>query len=207
MDKANSPSIRTAYEFAWGIYKENFGLLVACMLTLLASWVILEVIVVAGQWYGVILWLIAHVSFFIIFAGLEIGFIRLCLALHDGGKAQYSDLFHELRNGVKFLIVQLAYFSTVLIGSVLLIVPGGYLGTKFTFHAYFFLEGNPTLNQSFKKSANLSQNSMWFLFWFSALIFLFNLVGASILGIGLILTFPLSILMKVHIYRQLNNKE
>lgn len=207
MELTKSPSIRTAYEFAWGIYKENYGLLAACMLTFLASWVILEVIVIAGQRFGFILWLIAHVSFFIIFAGLEAGFIRLCLALHDGEKAQYPDLFHELRYGVNFLIVQLAYFFMVLIGLIFLIIPGGYLGTKFTFHAYFFVEGNPTLKQSFKKSAKLSQNSMWFLFWFSVLIFLFNIVGASILGIGLILTFPLSILMKIYVYRQLNNKE
>jgi len=207
MDKAKSPSIRTAYNFAWGIYEENFGLLAACILTFLASWVILEVIVIAGHRLGFILWLIAHLSFYIVFAGLEVGFIRLCLALHDGEKVQYSDLLQELRIGVNFLIVQLAYSFMVLIGLILLIVPGGYLGTKFTFHAYFFVEGHPTLKQSFQQSAKLSQNSMWFLFWFSVLIFLFNVVGASILGIGLIFTIPLSILMKVHVYRQLNKME
>lgn len=158
---------------------------------------------IAGQRYGVLLWAVAHISFFVVFAGMEVGFVQICLALHDGKQVRYFDIFRELRAGVNFLIVQLIYFATVLVGLALLFVPGVYLGTKYTFYAFSFAEGNPNLQQSFQQSAVTGRDSMWFLFWFSILILLFNILGACLLGIGLIVTVPLSILIKASIYRQL----
>ncbi|MEP7137613.1 MAG: hypothetical protein ABI904_22035 [Chloroflexota bacterium] len=48
------------------------------------------------------------------------------------------------------------------------------------------VNGNPNLKQSFQQSAGTSQESMWFLFQLSVLISLFNVLGASVLGLGLI---------------------
>ena len=196
-------SIRKAFHFAWKVYKEHAGLFTACLLTFFAAWVVLEIIVIAGQRFGLLLWAIAHISFFIVFAGMEVGLIQICLALHDGKQVHYVDLFREIRLGINFLLVQFSYLVMVLGGLALVIVPGVYLGTKYTFYAFSFAEGNPNLKQSFQLSAVISQGSVWSLFWFSILILLFNIAGACILGIGLILTIPLSTLMKVNIYRQL----
>lgn len=199
----NTNSIRHAFGFVWTTFKANIGLLTACILTFFASWVVLEVLVIAGQQLGFLWWLATHLSFFVVFAGLEVGFIRICLDLHDGKQVTYIDIFRELRQGANFLLVQLIYFVMVLVGFVLLLIPGIYLGTKFTFYAYSFADGNPSLKQSFQRSGILSQESMWFLFWFSIDLLLINIVGASVLGIGLIVTVPLTALMKVHVYRQL----
>ena len=129
---------------------------------------------------------------------------RICLDLYDGKPVVYSDLFRDLRLGASFLLVQLAYFVMVLVGLAILVIPGLYLGTKFTFLAYSFAVGNPSLMQSFQQSAIISQGSMWFLVRFSLLILLMNIMGAGLLGIGLIVTFPLSMLMKAFLYRQLS---
>jgi hypothetical protein len=201
--RPNHPSIRKAIHFAWKVYKEHVGLFTACMLTFFASWVVLEIIVIAGQRFGILLWAAAHLSFFVLLAGLEVGFVQICLMLHDGKQVRYMDLFRELRLGVHFFLVQSSYFVMVLVGFVLLVIPGTYLGTRYTFYVFPFTEGNPNLKQSFQLSAIASQESMWFLFYFSILIFLFNIAGASILGIGLIMTIPLSTLMKIDMYRQL----
>jgi len=206
MMKPNPPSIREAFHFAWKVYKEQFGLFTACMLTFFATWVVLEIIVIAGQRFGVWLWAAAHISFFIVFAGMEVGFIQICLALYDGKQVRYADLFRELRLGVNFFLVQFVYFVIVLVGLALLIVPGVYLGTRFTFYAFSFAEGKPNLKQSFQESEVISRDSIGFLFWFSVLVILMNLAGASLLGIGLLLTVPLSILMKVDIYRQMKGR-
>jgi hypothetical protein len=199
------PSIRGAFDFAQRIFKEHFGLFTAYICTFFAAWVILEVIVVAGQQFGLFFWVIAHLIFFVVFAGMEVGFVQICLALHDRKQVRYSEIFSELHLGVHFLFVQLFYSVIVLIGVMLLIIPGAYLGTKYTFYAFSFAEGNLNLQQSFQQSAVISRDSMWFLFYFSILMLLFNVVGASILGIGLIISIPMSVLMKVFIYRQLKN--
>ena len=198
------PSIRKAFDFAWMTLKKQLGLFTAIMLTFFALWVILEVIVVTGQRFGFLLWAIAHLSFFFIFAGMEIGLIRICLASHDGKQIHYLDIFRELHLGINFLFVQLVYFVMILVGLILLIVPGTYLGAKYTLYAFHFTDGYANLRQSFQQSAVISQGSWSFLFWFSVFIFLLNILGASILGVGLIITVPLSLLMKTSIYRQLN---
>jgi uncharacterized membrane protein len=199
----NPLSVREAVDFAWARYKEHYGLLTAFMLTFFAAWVILEVIVIAGQRFGYLLWAIAHLSFFVVFAGLEVGFIQTCLVLHDGKPVSYSDIFRGLSLGVRFFTVQLVYFVTVLIGLVLLVVPGIYFGIRYSFYGFYLVKGNLDLKQSFQQSAVACQGSMRFLFWFYVLVFLFNILGASIFGLGLIVTIPLSTLMKAFIYRQL----
>lgn len=203
----NLPSIRKAFEFAWMMFKKQSGLFIAIMLTFFALWVILEFIVVAGQRFGFLLWVTAHTVFFIIFASMEIGLIRICLASHDGKQARYSDIFRELHLGINFLFVQLVYFVMILIGFMLFIVPGVYLGTKHALYAFHFADGHSNLKQSFQESALTSQGSWWFLFWFSVFIFLLNILGASILGVGLIITVPLSVLMKTSIYCQLRDSQ
>jgi len=203
MTSETPPSIREAFDFAWGMFKSHFGQFTAYILTFLGAWVILEVLVIAGQGFGFIWWLVAHSGFFIVFAGLEVGFIRVCLDLYDNKQVTYTDIFHELNLGAKFFLVQLVYFAMVLIGLLLVIVPGAYLGTRFTFYPFTFVEGNPNLQYSLQQSAMTSRSSMRFLFWFSVLIIIFNLIGASILGIGLIVTVSLSVLMRAHVYRQL----
>jgi uncharacterized membrane protein len=203
--KPSLPSISKAFHLAQEVYKEHIGLFTACMSTFFASWVVLEIIVIAGQRFGALLWMAAHLTFFVLFAGMEIGFIHICLMLHDGKQARYLELFRDLRLGVNFLFVQLVYFATVLVSLALLVVPGAYLGIKYTFYAFSFADRNSNLKQSFQQSTVTSQGSMWFLFWFSILILLFNLAGASILGIGLMMTVPVSALMKAFIYRELSN--
>ena len=200
------PSIRKAFDFAWLTLRNHFGLFIALMLTFFASWLLLEVIVVAGQRLGVYLWSAAHLSFFVVFAGMEIGFIRICLASYDGKELRYSDIFSAWRLGIHFFFVQWIYFVIMAAGFVLLIVPGTYLSAKYAFYAFHFAEGDPTLKQSFQHSAMTTQGWLWFLTGFCFLILLLNILGASILGVGLIITVPLSVLMKTALYRELSRQ-
>jgi hypothetical protein len=156
---SNPPSIRKAFDFAWIMFKKQLGLFTAIMLTFFTLWVILEVVVVAGQRFGFLLWVVTHLCFFIIFAGMEIGLIQMCLASHDGKQAYYSDVFREIHLGINFLFVQLVYFVMILVGFVLLIVPGAYLGTKHALYAFHFADGHSNLKQSFQESAVTSQGS------------------------------------------------
>jgi hypothetical protein len=200
----NPPSIRKAINFAWATYKEHYGLFAAMILTFFASWVVLEVAVVVGQKHGLLLWTVAHLIFFLFFAGLEVGRIQVCLALLDEKQVSYSDIFRGLHLGIKFFAAQSIYLVMVLVGLVLLIIPGIYFGIRYSLFGFYFVEGNSDLKQSFQQSAVTSQGSMRFLLLFFIIIFLLNILGASLLGIGLIVTIPLSVLMTTSIYRQLS---
>lgn len=47
------------------------------MLTFLSAWILLEMAVIAGQHYGWVWWAAMHLLFFIVFAGLEVGFLQI----------------------------------------------------------------------------------------------------------------------------------
>ncbi len=207
MNTADSLSIRKTFDFAWTTFKKHYGLFTGIMLTFFASWVILEVVVIAGQKYGLLLWAIAHLSFFLFFSGLEVGLIQISLALSHEKQVSYSDLFHGLQLGIKFFAAQLIYFLVVLVGLILLIVPGVYFGIQYSFFGFYFVQGTSGPKHSFQQSAAASQGSMRFLLLFYIIIFLLNILGASLLGVGLIVTVPLSVLMAVSMYQQLNSIE
>src|ERR1700688_4347914 len=49
-------SIGQAFNFAWPIFKQRFGLFTAVLLTIFSAWVTLEIVVIAGQRVGILLW-------------------------------------------------------------------------------------------------------------------------------------------------------
>jgi hypothetical protein len=196
-------SLRQAADFAWPAFKKHFGLFAAILLTFFGAWVILELMVIAGQRFGLWLWAALHLAFFIVFAGLEIGILRIGLALYDGRKPKFSDLFVGMALGPKFLVAQLLYLAVVLIGLVLLIVPGVYLGARFGFLGLVLVTGEPDLMSSFRRSAALSAGVTLDLMVAFMSLFLLNVLGACLLGVGLFITVPVSVLMLVGLYRQL----
>ena len=199
-------SIRQAFKIASPILKKRFGLFTAVLLALFGAWVALEIVVIAGQRFGILLWAAAHVAFLIFAAGVEVGFLQICLALCDGGKPTYADAFTQLTLGPKFLAGQMLYLLMIVIGLLLLVVPGIYLGVRYALFGFCLATGETNLMRSFQRSAILSTGSKTYLLWILVFLLVLNVLGASLLGIGLFITVPLSVLMMTTIYRQLNTR-
>ena len=204
--KDDTISIRQAFKIAWPILKKRFGLFTAVLSTIFAAWVALEIVVIAGQRFGILLWAAGHVAFLIFAAGVEVGFLQICLALCDGGKPTYADAFTQLILGPKFLAGQMLYLLMIVIGLLLLVVPGIYLGVRYALFGFCLATGETNLMRSFQRSAILSTGSKTYLLWILVFLLVLNVLGASLLGIGLFITIPLSVLMMTTIYRQLSTR-
>lgn len=202
--KAGSLSIRQAFNFAWPIFKNRFGLFTVVLLTIFGAWVTLEIVVIAGQRFGITLWAVAHLAFLILVAGIEIGFLRICLALFDGREPQFADTFAHLTLGLTFLTGQIVYLLVVGIGLLLLIVPGVYLGVRYIMFGFCLADGETNLARCFQQSAILSTGAKPYLLRILAVLLILNVLGASLLGLGLFITVPLSVLMLTAAYRQLS---
>lgn len=195
-----------AITFAWNTFKKHMGLLTAIALTFLGVWVALEMIVIAGQQFGLLWWTVAHLAFFIVFAGVEVGFIKVCLDLYDGKEPTYFDTFRYMPLAFKFLVTQMLYLLIITVGLVFLIVPGLYTGVRYAFAGFCLIEDELGLRESFGHSARLVEGNKFHLLTIIAALLIFNLIGACLLGIGLLVTVPLSTLVMVSIYRQRKNK-
>jgi uncharacterized membrane protein len=204
--KRMSLSIRQAFNFAWPIFKKRFGLFTAVLLTIFGAWVALEIVVIAGQRFGILLWAAAHLAFLVFVAGLEVGFLQICLALGDGREPTFADTFTHLALGPKFLAGQILYLFMVVIGLLLLIVPGVYFSLRYALFGFCMAAGETTLVRSFQQSAILSAGTKIYLLWILVALLAFNAVGACLLGLGLFVTVPLSVLMMTAFYRQLSTR-
>jgi uncharacterized membrane protein len=145
-------------------------------------------------------------AFLLFFATVEIGFLQMCLGLYDGKEPHFTDVFTHWSLGLKFLAGQIFLLLVVVIGLVLLIVPGVYIGVRYALFGLCLAAGEADLIRSFRQSADLSAGA-WIsvLGLFSALL-LFNALGACLLGLGLLITIPLSALVATAIYRQLSSR-
>jgi hypothetical protein len=196
-------SLGLAFRFAWRTLTRRFGLFTAILLTFVAAWVVLEVVVVKGQQFGILLWAVAHVAFLLFFAGLEAGLVSVCLDLHDGGAPTFASAFARLALAPKVLAGQIIYLLLVVVGLALLVVPGIYLAARFWLFSFRLVEGESNLVAAFRQSAALSKEALGQLSVLIIALDLLNLLGAAVLGLGLFLTIPLSVLMLSAVYRQL----
>ena len=76
----------SGFQLRLAYLQETFGLFTAVLLTIFGAWVALEIVVIAGQQFGILLWALMHLAFLIFVAGVEVGFLRICLALYEGGE-------------------------------------------------------------------------------------------------------------------------
>jgi hypothetical protein len=200
--KHNSIIIHEAINFAWTTFKKHYPLLTAILLTIFGAWVVLEIIVIAGQRFGLVWWTVAHLAFFFIFAGIEVGFVQACFALYDGKEPTFTDTFGYLPLGLKFLAGQVLYLLITIIGLVFLIIPGVYFSVRYAFISFRQVAGEERLSQSFQQSAILSTGNHVSLLALIGSLLVFNVIGACFLGIGLLITIPLSTLTMTAIYKQ-----
>ena len=202
--KHNSIVIHQAVNFAWATYKKHYRLFTAILLTIFGTWAVLEIIVIAGQRFGILWWTLAHLAFFFIFAGIEVGFIQACFDLYDGKEPIFSDTFRHLSFGLKFLAGQVLYLLITTLGLTFFIIPGVYLGVRYILISFCQVSGAKNLTQSFQQSAMLSTGNSIRLLAIIAALVIFNVIGACLLGIGLFITIPLSTLVMTAVYKQLS---
>lgn len=202
--KADPLSIRQAFNVVWPIFKTHFAIFAAVLLTIFGAWVLLEIVVIAGQRFGILLWAVAHLAFLIFVGGVEVGFLRICLGLSHGREPQYADIFADLNLGPKFLAGQILYLLMVMIGLLLLVAPGVYLAVRYALFGFCLAADETNLARCFQQSAILSTGAKPYLLRILVVLLVLNLLGASLLGLGLFITVPLSVLMLTAAYQQLN---
>jgi hypothetical protein len=191
------------FQNAWKAFKSYPRVFIISMLILVASWVVLEVAVVSLQRFGIIVWLILHLAFFVFFSGLMVGLHGMALETVEGTVPELAHMTALLGRGPTFLLASCAYSVAVVAGLVLLVVPGIYVAVKYALFGQVIATTATTAPQALREAAILSAGRWWTLGVFLLLVLLLNLAGAAFLGVGLLITFPVSLLATSDLYRSL----
>lgn len=116
-----------------------------------------------------------------------------------------GDIWHP-QNYLRYLGASILQGAVVVIGLVLLIVPGVIFALMFLFTPYIVVDKGLGPIAAMKESARITRGMKWELFLLMLLMLVLNLVGALLLLVGLLVTIPVSLLAIVGAYRLLQAK-
>src|ERR1700690_2690182 len=134
---------------------------------------------------------------------IGMGTTALFLKAHDSIEtARDLDLWHP-RPFWKYTGATILFALVVVVGFILLIVPGVIAALMFIFTAYLVINRNLGPIKAMKESARITKGHRSQLLILFALVLVLNIVGAILLLVGLLVTIPVTSLATVHACRTL----
>lgn len=183
-------SIKELLEFGWSKTKTNY-------------WFILQVMIIAGLAYGASRFL-GPVSVLVGFA-VGICITTVALMLVHGHTPALTDLFAKYKGYTTYLnyaIVSVINGILVVGGFFLFIIPGIFFLVKLQFAKTLVVDKDMPALDALKKSWEMTNGNFWPLLGYILVIALINFIGAIPLGLGLLVTVPVSILASLKLYNK-----
>lgn len=135
--------------------------------------------------------------------GLTMAWIRVALRISDGQPVEVPRARELLPDYLSFLFTSVLLGLGVSLGLLLLVVPGVLFGLAFGFAPYAVMDHKADPLSAMKESLRLTRGNRPELFAMWLVLLLLNLVGAMALGLGLLLTVPMSFIIAADVYRRL----
>lgn len=197
-------SIGEAFRFGWDVTRANLGFLIGFMIVAGVLQYIPNYILkkAAGQQP---LYTIVYLFSLAVNAMVGIGFVKTGLRLVNHEKGQFSDLYDHWSLFWGFLGMSLLSGLAIMGGFLLLIIPGIILSIRLSLAPYFVVDKNAGPLESLKKSFTVTKGLTWKLFFFGLVWMLINLAGVLCLFIGVLVTFPVTLIASVYVYKKLTS--
>ncbi len=135
---------------------------------------------------------------------LYCGVIHVYLKAHDNVSSPKLKELWNPKPFLNYLLVSILIGVIVLVGLVLLIVPGIILALVFSMAGFLVIEKNMKPIEALKESARMTKGSRWKLFLLGLALTGLTILGMIPLMLGLFIVAPLSMLALVHAYRTLS---
>lgn len=201
--KAVTFSKKEAIKFGFKTAKENIlffiGLLVIWVLVTAIFSTIQETLNTNKQY---LIGLLFNLFTLVIDSILSLGIINITLKFVDGQKPDFKDLYYTTKL-FNFILASLIKAVVVIVGFILLIIPGIILSIKFQFFEYFIVDKKMDAVDSLKASWKITKGVKWNLFLFGLLLALINILGFLCFIIGLVIAVPLTMVANTWVYRKL----
>ena len=197
--------LRSSYEF----YLSKFILLVGITAVVYFLSVLFEYVVDSVFSISPILGIITGVMVAVIGIVFEIGYLKYILKLVSGMYPSVEDLLKYSYLIWRYVLGWLAYGAMVVIGLVLLIVPGVYLSIRFMFVPILIVDKELTIKEAFRKSTALTNGVKWKLFGLALILGLImfptNAIFSSseyiLQGAFIVLVSPFVMVTYIKVYR------
>lgn len=131
------------------------------------------------------------------------GFIVVIFMLFKGQQVQFGDFFKGFNYFLPLVLAGIVMGILVAIGMILLVLPGIYLIVSYMFVFLLIVDYRMEFWQAMETSRQIVTKNWFSLFVFVLMLFVINLLGTLALGIGLLVTAPLSVCSVCVAYRDI----
>jgi membrane-anchored glycerophosphoryl diester phosphodiesterase (GDPDase) len=200
----NKVAIGESIRFGWHTFKKRPFIFIGAFLLMAIISIVIQGLLDPGKDAPVTLTnvLLGIVSMLV---GLiiEIGLVTFSLRAHDSvEKVGVKDLWNP-KPFWYYLVGQAFVGFVVIVGLILLIVPGVIAAMGLMFSSYLIIDKGRGPVEAFKQSWQMTKGHKWDLFLLSLALVGLNILGLLALVIGLLVTIPITMLAVVHVYRKL----
>jgi uncharacterized membrane protein len=108
-----------------------------------------------------------------------------------------------LDRGPSFLLALCVYLVATLCGLALLVLPGVYIAVRYALFGYVIASRPVSGLEALRQAAKVSEGKRWRLLGLLLIALGLNLAGAALLGVGLMISFPVSLLAAANFFRDL----
>lgn len=191
---------REAFETSWKLFRAHWKLLVAMTVTtglisLTQGYYAQNNQGTSAVIFNFIFWLLQII--------IALGYLHIALLLTAKKPARFADLFSQYRLALHYLIGSILYGLIVALGLVLLIIPGLIFAIRMQLWPYVVVDKGAGPIAAIRGSWNMTKGQVGNLLLFDVLVGLVTLVGAMLLGLGLLVAVPVTSLAMAFVYRRL----
>lgn len=136
---------------------------------------------------------------------LSLGLIRVSLKVTRGEEPEVADLF--LADGfAPYLGASIIFGLAVAVGLLLCIVPGIIVAIILGFFGFAIVDRGDGVGDAFRRSSDITKGQRGTLFVLGLAILGINILGAILCGVGLLVSYPVTIVAGGYAYRVLSNQ-
>lgn len=200
-------SIGSAIRFGWDTFKKRPWFFVGASVVIALAYLVvgsisvgidasltgsLDETTVAG---AVVDWILSTL--------VSMGVVAFYLKAHDNPNAvSLSSLWHP-HPFWNYFAASLLLGLAIVLGLLLLIVPGIIFALMFMFATLIVIDRERGPIEAMKESMRITRGHKWPLLGFALVLVLLNVLGLLALGVGLLVSIPVSLLAFMHAYRSL----
>ena len=199
-------SIKEALSFGYNKFKQNTSVLVGILVVLFLISITLNGLQKLTDDSAPIASVLFQIIAFVVQLVSAMGIIRISLSIYSGSKIRFMDILSETHRFLDYMVAYFLFFFMTFLGLVLLIFPGIIWASTYLFYGYILIDEKEKPIASLKRSKELTKNNRLQIFYFLLVLLGINLLGALLLGVGLLVTIPISFISMGYVYNKLKEK-
>jgi uncharacterized membrane protein len=196
-------TIKEALKYGWDTFKANIPFFIGFMVVIGLITVVPDYI--AEKIFEPKSMPLIAVKIVLRLVGLVLGMIstRLSLDIHDSGQPDLSRIGEILPQIPSYFVGKIVYGLIVLVGLILLVVPGIIVAYMFLYVGYLIIDRHLGPIAALSESRVVTDGYKMDLFLFSLAVAGVNILGVICLFVGLFVTIPTTLMASAYVYRRL----